>query len=204
MLTAGCGVPELGAPTGLDPGLYASRSYSLMRPPSTARRLIRSWLRSATGDRAERGYCRDRRLIDSWEGPVMGSSGYGDGVGGCDGEGFQLSWASFSAGSTAGGDYRRSASGGCLGPGDERGPFGVGVRASRAGSELARTLSVPARGFGTQHLPPGKPQLTWEFSFLWTSAYGAVCLTAGEVYRLGPGRGCIAFQKVLTCRNDSW
>jgi hypothetical protein len=39
---------------------------------------------------------------------------------------------------------------------------------------------------------------------LWTTAYGAVCLTAGEVYRLDPGRGCIAFQKALTCRNASW
>jgi hypothetical protein len=42
------------------------------------------------------------------------------------------------------------------------------------------------------------------FSLLWTSACGAVCLTAGEVYRLDPGRGCIVFQKALTCRNYSW
>ena len=30
--------------------LHATRSYSLIKPPSTVRRLIRSWLRSATGD----------------------------------------------------------------------------------------------------------------------------------------------------------
>jgi transposase-like protein len=37
------------AATGLDLGFYAARSYSLMRPPSTGRRLIRSWERSARG-----------------------------------------------------------------------------------------------------------------------------------------------------------
>jgi hypothetical protein len=30
-------------------GFYAARSYSLMRPPRTGRRLIRSWERSVTG-----------------------------------------------------------------------------------------------------------------------------------------------------------
>ena len=35
--------------TGLDLGFYAARSYSLMRPPRTGRRLIRSWERSAAG-----------------------------------------------------------------------------------------------------------------------------------------------------------
>ena len=35
--------------TGPDLGFYAARSYSLMRPPRTGRRLIRSWERSATG-----------------------------------------------------------------------------------------------------------------------------------------------------------
>ena len=35
--------------TGLDLGFYAARSYSLMRPPRTGRRLIRPWERSATG-----------------------------------------------------------------------------------------------------------------------------------------------------------
>ena len=35
--------------TGADLGLYAARSYSLMRPPRTGRRWIRSWERSATG-----------------------------------------------------------------------------------------------------------------------------------------------------------
>jgi integrase len=35
--------------TGLDLGFYAARSYSLMRPPRTGRRLICSWKRSATG-----------------------------------------------------------------------------------------------------------------------------------------------------------
>jgi hypothetical protein len=34
--------------TNLDLGFYAARSYSLMRPPRTGRRLIRSWERSAT------------------------------------------------------------------------------------------------------------------------------------------------------------
>ncbi len=35
--------------TGLDLGFYAARSYSLMRPPRTGRRLIRSWEKSAAG-----------------------------------------------------------------------------------------------------------------------------------------------------------
>ena len=35
--------------TGLDLGFYAARSYSLMRPPRTGRRRIRSWERSAAG-----------------------------------------------------------------------------------------------------------------------------------------------------------
>jgi hypothetical protein len=35
--------------TGADLGFYAARSYSLMRPPRTGRRLIRSWERSAAG-----------------------------------------------------------------------------------------------------------------------------------------------------------
>jgi hypothetical protein len=35
--------------TAPDLGFYAARSYSLMRPPRTGRRLIRSWERSATG-----------------------------------------------------------------------------------------------------------------------------------------------------------
>ena len=35
--------------TGPDLGFYAARSYSLMRPPRTGRRLIRSRERSATG-----------------------------------------------------------------------------------------------------------------------------------------------------------
>jgi hypothetical protein len=35
--------------TGADLGFYAARSYSLIKPPSTARRWIRSRERSATG-----------------------------------------------------------------------------------------------------------------------------------------------------------
>ena len=35
--------------TGLDLGFYAARSYSLMRPPRTGRRLIRSRERPVTG-----------------------------------------------------------------------------------------------------------------------------------------------------------
>ena len=35
--------------TGAELGFYAARSYSLMRPPRTSRRLIRWWERSATG-----------------------------------------------------------------------------------------------------------------------------------------------------------
>jgi hypothetical protein len=35
--------------TGPDLGFYATCSYSLMRPPRTGRRWIRSWERSATG-----------------------------------------------------------------------------------------------------------------------------------------------------------
>ena len=48
--------PETGEPagfqnsaTGPDLGFYAERSYSLTRPPTTGRRLIRSWERSAMG-----------------------------------------------------------------------------------------------------------------------------------------------------------
>ena len=39
----------LNSATGVNLGFYAARSYSLMRPPRTGRRLIRSWERSATG-----------------------------------------------------------------------------------------------------------------------------------------------------------
>jgi hypothetical protein len=35
--------------TSSDLGFYAARSYSLMKPPRTGRRLIRSWERSAAG-----------------------------------------------------------------------------------------------------------------------------------------------------------
>jgi hypothetical protein len=35
--------------TGFDLAFYAARSYSRMRPPSTSRRLIRCWERSAAG-----------------------------------------------------------------------------------------------------------------------------------------------------------
>jgi hypothetical protein len=52
----GFGRTDLRAPVGFQnsatgPGLgfYAVRSHSLMRPPRTGRRLIRSWERSATG-----------------------------------------------------------------------------------------------------------------------------------------------------------
>jgi len=52
----GIDVPGLGGPvgfqnsaTGPDLGFYVACSYSLMRPPRTGRRLIRSWERSATG-----------------------------------------------------------------------------------------------------------------------------------------------------------
>jgi len=37
--------------TGLELGVYAARSYSLIRPPRTGLRLIRSWERSAAGGR---------------------------------------------------------------------------------------------------------------------------------------------------------
>ena len=44
--------------TRRDLGFYAARSYSLMRPPRTGRRLIRCWERSATGwsDRGGRSW----------------------------------------------------------------------------------------------------------------------------------------------------
>ncbi len=45
---------------GPDVGFYAARSYSLMRPPRTGRRWIRSWERSATGWSGWGG--RSRRL----------------------------------------------------------------------------------------------------------------------------------------------
>jgi hypothetical protein len=35
--------------TGLELGVYAARSYSLIRPPGTGWRLIRSWERPAAG-----------------------------------------------------------------------------------------------------------------------------------------------------------
>jgi len=35
--------------TGLDLGFFAARSYSLIRPPRTDRRLVRSWERAAAG-----------------------------------------------------------------------------------------------------------------------------------------------------------
>jgi hypothetical protein len=41
--------------TAIDLGFYVARSYSLMKPPRTCRRLIRSWKRSATGSRAGAG-----------------------------------------------------------------------------------------------------------------------------------------------------
>jgi hypothetical protein len=42
-------------------GFYAARSYSLMRPPRTGRRLIRSWERSVTGWSGRGGRsCRPR------------------------------------------------------------------------------------------------------------------------------------------------
>ena len=42
-----CGVSN--SATGSDLGFYAERSYSLTRPPTVGRRLIRSWERSAMG-----------------------------------------------------------------------------------------------------------------------------------------------------------
>jgi hypothetical protein len=42
-----CGVPEAGHDA--EQQLHAARSYSLIRPPKTGRRLICSWLRSGTG-----------------------------------------------------------------------------------------------------------------------------------------------------------
>ena len=41
--------PGQNSAIGLDLGFYAARSYSLMRPPSTGRRWIRSWEKSPTG-----------------------------------------------------------------------------------------------------------------------------------------------------------
>jgi len=43
--------------TGLDLGFYAGLSYSLRRPPRTARRLICSWERSAAGWSGRGGRC---------------------------------------------------------------------------------------------------------------------------------------------------
>ena len=46
-----CGLPVgfQNSATSLDLGFYAAHSYSLMRPPRTGRRLMRSWERSASG-----------------------------------------------------------------------------------------------------------------------------------------------------------
>jgi hypothetical protein len=74
--------------TGLDLGFYAARSYSLIRPPRTGRRLIRSWERSATG----------------W-------SGRGVGAGGCDGGAVRCSGPRTGPGSSVDVAGRRSASG---------------------------------------------------------------------------------------------
>ena len=50
-----CPVGFQNSATAIDLGFYAARSYSLMKPPRTGRRLIRSWKRSATGSRAGAG-----------------------------------------------------------------------------------------------------------------------------------------------------
>jgi len=47
--------------TSLDLGFYAARSYSLMRPPRTGQRLIRSWERSATGWSGRGGWSKRLR-----------------------------------------------------------------------------------------------------------------------------------------------
>jgi hypothetical protein len=43
-----CGFPKLG--TGANLGLQAARSYSLISPPRTGRRLIRWWSRRGAGE----------------------------------------------------------------------------------------------------------------------------------------------------------
>jgi len=51
IVTSGSAAPAGFQNSAIGPelGFYAARSYSLMRPPRTGRRLIRSWERSATG-----------------------------------------------------------------------------------------------------------------------------------------------------------
>jgi hypothetical protein len=57
---AGAGLALQNSATGLDLGVYAIRSYSLMRAPNTARRLNLSRERSAAGWSGRGG--RSRRL----------------------------------------------------------------------------------------------------------------------------------------------
>jgi hypothetical protein len=74
--------------TGPDLGFYAARSYSLMRPPRTGRRLICFWVRSATG----------------WSGRGGGDAGCGGGAARCNGPRTGPGWSADAV-------RRRSASG---------------------------------------------------------------------------------------------
>src|ERR1019366_8463149 len=100
--------------TSLDLGFYAAPSYSLMRPPRTGRRLIRSWERSATGG-AGPGRAKFTAAVGA-SSVVVGL------VPGQDRP--QMSFAE---------DQHPV---GHLGPGGEHEPFGIGVRPGTSGRDL--------------------------------------------------------------------
>jgi hypothetical protein len=119
-----CGVPELG---------HLALTWASMR---------------LAGDEAEDG---------SAFGPLPGEVGHGfvgpgGGAGGCDGVVVRCSAGQTRRGSTVGGVHRHSREG--FGAGSSRlrsprwhGPSQARQSGERAGSRLARTLSVPVRGF---------------------------------------------------------
>ena len=107
--------------TGPDLGFYAARSYSLMRPPRTGRRLICFWLRSATADDtgwSGRGGWRCRLR---WGGVRCGAMGL---ILGQDGPQVPRAEDEHPVGD--------------LGPGCEHEPFRVSVRARAAWRDLHR------------------------------------------------------------------
>jgi hypothetical protein len=100
--------------TGFDLGVYAARSYSLMRPPSTGRRLICSRERSAAGW-SGRGGAESAAAVGPSSVVVPGVLGQ------------DRPQVPFTEDQHPVGD---------LGPGGEYEPFGIGVRPGAAGRDL--------------------------------------------------------------------
>jgi len=115
-----CGFQE--SATGPDLGLYAVGSYSLMRPPRTGRRLIRSWERSATGWSGRGG----RRWRLRWAPSVVVRLVLGE----------DCSQMPRAEDQHAVGD---------LGPGGEHEPFRISVRARASGRDLTAWIPASAR-----------------------------------------------------------